>query len=83
LKHVVVVVQVNGLLDGLGVDARQAPDGRGEVPVGAGIVDGPVGAAHAPVEVRPELPVDLHAEEGYMRRAKVHSPGQCQSPGTG
>jgi hypothetical protein len=45
----VAVIEVDGLLDGAGVDAGEAADGSGECAVGFGVVLGPEGEAFAPV----------------------------------
>ena len=60
IEHILlIVIQVDGLLDGFGVDAGQAAHGQGEVTVGTRIVDTPVGVALSPVESGLELPVGL------------------------
>ena len=69
IEHVVVLVEVDGLLGGAGLDAGEAADGGGEVAVGAGVIDGPVGVAVGPVQAA-KLPVDGDVEGG------VHEAGE-------
>ena len=66
VEHVVVSVQIDGLLDAARADAGEAADGGGEVAVGARVVDGPVGIAFAPVEAAAptRLPVQIDAGGG-------------------
>ena len=63
---VVAVVQVDGLLDGAGVEARQPAEGLGEVAVGARIILGPAGAAFAPVESAAPAPAPGEAGERML-----------------
>ncbi len=67
-----LVVEIHRLLHAARVDARQAADGGGEMAVGAGIVDGPVGVTLAPVVPSPvfALPVQPDAGSG------VHQAGE-------
>src|SRR5208283_1862573 len=69
------VIQVDGLLHAPGVDAGQAAHGQGEVPVRAGVIDGPVGAALTPVQAGLELPVGLQVVR------QVHEAGEAPLAG--
>src|SRR5205807_4835961 len=67
----VAVVEVDGLLDGAGVDAGKAADGGGESAVGFGVVLGPEGEAF--------LPWALKARVVAVERARgVHE--ACEGP---
>ena len=79
VEHVVVIVQIDRLLHGARVNARQPVDGGGQVAVGTRIVDGPVGVSFAPVEsaAPARLPVEIDARGG------VHEAGEGPLPGHG
>src|SRR5260370_1129284 len=70
----VAVVEVDGLLDGAGVDASEAADGCGEGAVGAGVVLGPEGEAFLPWA----LEARVEAVEGTGR---VHEAAEERPPG--
>ena len=72
IKDVVVQVQVDGLLDGARLDTGEATDGGGEVAVGSGIVDGPIGVALPPIVTAPEFGLPVQAD--FRRR--IHQAGK-------
>jgi hypothetical protein len=74
VENIVVVVQVDGLFHGAGLDTGQAADSGGQVAVRARVVDGPVGVAFAPIEAALVFGLPVHAD---FRRG-VHE--ACKSP---
>ena len=85
--ELVALVEVDGLLDGADVDAREAADGLHDVAVGAGVVDGPVGGAAGPIVAVTEAPAVPRIHEagedelgffvpvGREREASYSTPG--------
>ena len=82
---VVAIVEIDGLLDGACLDARETADGLREMAVGARIILCPPSAAFAPVAatIASESKPRPRAEDGYIRRAKAHSDFSRQSAGRG
>src|ERR1017187_10209968 len=72
IEHVIVFQEIDGLFDAARVNAGEAADGGGKVPVGTGIVDGPVGVAFAPIEAAFVLALPVQADRG----SGIHQAGE-------